>query len=637
MKIKWIINRAKIMNYREVFHRIRCFLYDKKIENGYRLKREVYDFNFINLPEFYGIGSEYNKEFIENTKNILNNRINIFGIDLNLNYENKFITDPLSRIKWDKNIYFKCNYKKEKLPGDVKLIWEINKQQYLLDLGLAYKITKDKIYAEKILNEINEWIEENEEYIGINWTSGLEISLRGISWIYALSLIEDYIKINNISINEILHYIRVKAEFIYNRLSLYSSANNHLIGELTFILHSAFFINCKEKNKWIKKSIELLNEQINNQFFIDGINKEQSVNYQIHTMELYFLSEYILNKNGLRLKRNAVNILKKACFYLDKISEKDGTVFNIGDEDGGHILKLQKNCSNIIDILQFGVLILNDYKIYGKKDKLIDYKILMLFGEKYLEFINDNTNFKDDDKKYYLFKKGGMFIKDGFINELPYKASIDFGEIGMAPLNAHAHSDILSFNLNIDNKPFLVDCGTYKYHNDEGFRNYFKSVKAHNTVSINRKNQFEFLGKFMNGKSPKNKIIFIDEKNIHCYSDAYKNLKCKIFRKISFGDEIIIEDIIENTSHKNIEVNQYFNFDSSVKIEVINKKIIFKNKNIKFKFVGIDDINVFYGDDSLNGGWQSKKYYSICKNYTVVTKKKVNGMSKISIITRIYS
>lgn len=639
---KWYINRAKLMNTKEILHRIKCKKYDKKIESGYRLKEERYNVNFIKLPKFYGGNENEDSLLLNNAENILNNYIEVFNIRINLNYEKKFSIDPFTKEVWSREIYTKVSFRKANLPGDPKIIWEINKQQYLLDLALAYQLTGNKKYANKIISEINEWIIQNPEYMGINWTSGLEISLRCITWMFSLSLIKDYINANNICINKIAHYIRIKTEFIFNKLSLYSSANNHLIGEITLLLYSSYFLECKEVNVWRNYAINMINKQIKNQFYSDGINKEQSINYQIHTMELYFLCEYILNTNGIKLNNDTLEILKKACFYLDKLSENDGTVFNIGDEDGGHILKLQNHPANILDILQFGSLVLKDTKIYGQKNKEIDYKIQMLFGENYVNFTNISNKVRSYKESSNVFKDGGMFIKDGIINGMHFKVMFDFGPIGMVPLNAHAHSDILSFNMNIDGKPFLVDCGTYKYHKDKGFRDYFRGVKAHNTISIDGLNQFEFLGPFMCSKSPVSKIDLLENNIIKCSTNMFKNVKGTVSREIRFLENYIeIIDRITNHSLEYRQVQIYFNIDSKINVQQVENCFLCKIES-NCICVQVDskcETKIESGYENKQGeklGWQSNEYYKLDKNNMIICTSKLNPKHFTEIITKIF-
>ena len=74
---------------------------------------------------------------------------------------------------------------------DVKYVWELNRHQFLPYLGFAYFITKDEKYAIEFKKLILDWIEKNPFLYGINWVSGLEISIRLISWIFTLFFFGD--------------------------------------------------------------------------------------------------------------------------------------------------------------------------------------------------------------------------------------------------------------------------------------------------------------------------------------------------------------------------------------------------------------------------------------------------------------
>jgi hypothetical protein len=70
--------------------------------------------------------------------------------------------------------------------GDHKIIWELNRHQYWLQLGRAYWLTGDRRYAQAIVDQMENWLDSNPPLTGINWASMLEISLRTISWTMAI-------------------------------------------------------------------------------------------------------------------------------------------------------------------------------------------------------------------------------------------------------------------------------------------------------------------------------------------------------------------------------------------------------------------------------------------------------------------
>lgn len=638
--LKWYIHRARIMNIKEIIHRVNIRRYDNKIIKNINIKKIKYKLELIKLPKL-NIDDNLKVEVIEYADEIIKGKFKIFNLDLNLNYENKFNLDPITKQAWDKNYFSKISFRMNN-NKDPKLIWELNKQQYLVSVALAYKVEQNDKYAEYVISEIDKWINENDPYIGINWTSGLEIALRCLSWIFSLSLIGEYLEKKQLSLDKIIDNIILKTEFLYNRLSLYSSANNHLIGELTAILYSSIIINCEYSNRWFKKSFDLLNRQIKNQFYIDGVNKEQSINYQLHTMELYFLCQYILEKKGQSLNKDTIEILIKSAKYINDLSEFNGDIFNIGDEDGGSILKTQKSHNNIIGVLQMAAILFNRVELINNKQDIIDSKLMLLYGEKYIDFlgkikINDNVIL--NDKNCITYNNGGVYIRNGSLKNLNYKLYFDFGNIGMHPLNAHAHNDIFSVNLNINNIPFLIDSGTYKYHLDKGYRDYFRGVSAHNTISIDGKNQFQLLGPFMCSKSPKIKKEFENSNKIKCISDMYKELGCYTSRELVFdNDRIIINDYINNNSNCNRRVNIYFNLDSNIRINRIeNKYVCFLADNIS-AFIEVDSkcnsiVYSGYKNSEVKMGWQSKSYYELIESNVIVCEQYVKAKDNICIKT----
>lgn len=74
----------------------------------------------------------------------------------------------------------------------------------------------------------------------------------------------------------------------------------------------------------------------------------------------------------------------------------------------------------------------------------------------------------------------------------------DAGEIGPHYLPGHSHCDCLSFELSFRGKPLFVNSGTYGYQGSK--RSYFRSTRAHNTVTIDNAEQMECWGEHRVGR-----------------------------------------------------------------------------------------------------------------------------------------
>jgi hypothetical protein len=72
---------------------------------------------------------------------------------------------------------------------------------------------------------------------------------------------------------------------------------------------------------------------------------------------------------------------------------------------------------------------------------------------------------------------------------------VDAGPPGASYNSAHAHCDLLSYELWLDGRPLVVDSGVHGYSGDR-FRQYVRSTRAHNTVSLDGREQSEMWGTF---------------------------------------------------------------------------------------------------------------------------------------------
>jgi hypothetical protein len=65
----------------------------------------------------------------------------------------------------------------------------------------------------------------------------------------------------------------------------------------------------------------------------------------------------------------------------------------------------------------------------------------------------------------------------------------DHGPLGMSPSYGHGHADALSLLLVSRGEDVFVDTGTYTYTGDQRWRRYFRSTPAHNTITVDGRDQ----------------------------------------------------------------------------------------------------------------------------------------------------
>lgn len=110
------------------------------------------------------------------------------------------------------------------------------------------------------------------------------------------------------------------------------------------------------------------------------------------------------------------------------------------------------------------------------------------------------------------------------------EAIVDIGEITATYQPGHTHADLFSYELRIDGKPVVVDTGISTYDKTPR-RQYERSTRAHNTVSVGGMDSFEVWGGFRVGKRACVKI----EKDEPFLIEATHNGFGRVLHRRSFG------------------------------------------------------------------------------------------------------
>ena len=178
--------------------------------------------------------------------------------------------------------------------GDVKLVWELNRHQFLPALA-----SKDPGLVRRILRD---WVSQNPFEYGIHWNSALEVGIRLIAWL------ETFEKAPQLR-EEFSRNLAQHARFVRHHISAdWVPRGNHLVGEA-----AALAVFEGYPNRWLEHAaIE--------QFYASGVHREQSVAYHHFVTHLFAVA-------GMPLP--------KAVAYLAAIRQPDGSLPYVGDNDNG--------------------------------------------------------------------------------------------------------------------------------------------------------------------------------------------------------------------------------------------------------------------------------------------------------------
>jgi glycosyltransferase involved in cell wall biosynthesis len=627
----WLFSRLKAMSFKEMAYRLACLL---------RTRMLGLSFLFMAKDGYLLAGNSGNPKFFidDEDMDFIRMRTKERKADI--------ILPSLENIDWHADIGFEQDIKRRAGFSGIELaeIWKLNRFQRFVVYAQKYAIDKDEDAARKTRLIIEDWIRKNPVLRGINWMDSLEISMRLLSWSYIYFLIKDSKVFDKDFENMFLKSIYCQIRFVEVNLSKYSSANNHLAGEAAGLFAvGVLFPQLKGSEKRLKLGKSIMEEEIKKQVYADGVGKEQSTHYHEFITDLYLIAVILGRRNGVNFSADLNAKLEKMCEFIMHMTDNSLKSLHIGDSDDGVGLKLNtfESFSNVVSILNTAGVLFNNSNF--KRDKNgFDEKSLWLLGHEGYELYslleparkNNALDSKDfPEGGYYIIRHKGLCLR------------FDCGEIGYLSLAGHGHADSLSFTLGINDKHIFVDLGTYMYHSDNKWRNYFRGTAGHNTIRVDGLDQSEALGPFLWGYKAKSYLKYWtldkDFDKVCGYHTGYARLKDPVThsREIildKLNREIIITDSVYSKGGHYIE--QFFHLHPGCLLKSSGEHLFEITCGDVILTMETDkrlDSCVFNGSESPIAGWYSDKFGEKQKTNTicgrVYSKGSMNFITKISL------
>lgn len=275
------------------------------------------------------------------------------------------------------------------------------------------------------------------------------LSLRVVNWIYAYALVE-----KNES-DEFLARWRTsifrQLKFLHRHLEHHLLANHLLKNAKALVIGGLFF----ENKDWLSEGEYLLWREFDEQVLPDGGHYERSPMYHAQTLA-DFLECYALLIACGHAPRNENNEAKLRAMagFLEALSQPDGTL-----------------------------------ALFNDSANTIATRPLLEAARRIVNWTGEFSAPAFPQSGYYLWQSphGSEARREKII--------VDAGVPSVAYNTAHAHCDLLSYELWLDGHPFIVDSGVHGYGGDR-FREYCRSTRAHNTVMFDGREQSEVWSTF---------------------------------------------------------------------------------------------------------------------------------------------
>jgi hypothetical protein len=424
-------------------------------------------------------------------QNISREKFPLFDLHANLmDQDVDWHRDPKTGRHWPLAHSDTINIRDAQSIGEVDYIWRLNRCQHIAEYAKRAYLIDDDLLKDVAVNQIKSWIEANPYKVGVNWTSPMEASIRCISWVLGISfLIQDDDLPSDVA-SSVYHSLAKQMNYIFDNLSRYSSANNHLIAELTGLITLGIaFGELGDGAKWRERGVRELTQELNRQIWQDGVNKEQSTHYHSLVLDCLLWLITLFRRAHLDIPNIFWTYSERMCDFLAAIMDTAGNIPGIGDSDDAWVIWVadMSRLNNYRSQLATGAVLFNraDFKALAID---FDEKSLWLLGaEGYKAFETlRNTSAVRASRP---FPDSGYYVLGSVRGETEKLLLFDCGPLGYPATAAHGHADALSIWLSVGGHPVLIDSGTYSYLVHPEWRDYFRGTAAHNTVVVNGHDQ----------------------------------------------------------------------------------------------------------------------------------------------------
>jgi hypothetical protein len=404
---------------------------------------------------------------------------------------------------WDPQLYYKRIRMDEYEGADILVPWWLSSFYHIMPLGKAYRLaelrtpnselrtlnTRQK-YATEFMGQVSDWIKKNPYPFGVNWASPTIVSIRLIHWISGFYFFRQSSVIPDAFWWEYLKQLYLHARHVRQNMEWFQIRTNHYLCNLAALLYMGLlFPEFREAPRWKEFALRELITEIEHHVYSDGVVHEGSLNYHRFVTEI-FLSGLLLGKrHGLEFPQAYVDRLEKGLGFVLHYTAPDGTAPRVGDAAPITLQNLGQ--PDLIGdhrwLLAIGAVVFNrpDFKASAGEPPEA---LLWLLGPEGLSAFDRISTPKPPSVYSVIarsFPEGGFHI----IRDERTYLLICCGPLGMRGVQGHWHYDQLSFELWAEGEPILIDPGWYVYEADVEMLRHFKATRAHNTVTIDGRNQ----------------------------------------------------------------------------------------------------------------------------------------------------
>ena len=379
--------------------------------------------------------------------------------------------------------------------GDVKTIWEASRFGFVFRLARSFARTGDGQCAETYWRLLENWMDANPPYQGINWKCGQESGLRFLAAVFGLHVFSKCPATNVERIKRFTQMAAATGNRIEKHISYaISQKNNHGISEaVTLWTIGTLFPEFKQSRRWQAKGLAVLKQLCLELIYEDGAFSQHSANYHRLVLHLLCWIFRLAEVNNVQLDSQVLEKFKQATHFIESLlNDATGSPPRYGADDGALILAL-----NHCDYFDYRPVVQLSRTICKQPTRFAQgcwNENLFWFG---LATCETTDQSKTEAVSSYRESVSLKSFPHGGIHRLENEqttASIRAGSYRHRP----AQSDLMHVDISWRGQSVAIDPGTYSYNGNQHWKNIpFMLNHQHNSIIIDSIEPETCVSKFM--------------------------------------------------------------------------------------------------------------------------------------------
>ena len=294
-------------------------------------------------------------------------------------------------------------------------------------------------------------------------------------------------------------------EYLATFRSRGSSANNHVIAEAAGLLVAALAFDWfAESTRWGEEAAQVLEEELRRNTFPSGVNREMAFEYHGFVLELAVVAAVEAEWAGRPLSDEFWALLARMFDVVAATVDVKLRAPRYGDGDDGRALVLDgPTAERWPGLLAVGESLFETPQWWPAVEPTVASSLVA-------SMTGRRAAVHPDRRPSHYADAGLTLLRSPPSDGDEIWCRCDAGPHGYLSIAAHGHADALAVEVRHNGTDVLADPGTYCYHGEPGWRTYFRSTLAHNTVEVAGSDQSASGGPFLWTRHARSTLIGLD-------------------------------------------------------------------------------------------------------------------------------